>query len=81
MIPQAVVRGVSISELVAQRFPKRIPTLTLIPPSGCNGSLDIGVGGPEVPKARPGIGLDPPSWLQGGPISEVVQWFPKAVRH
>ena len=58
LIPQAVARGGLISELVAQRFPKRIPTLTLTPPCGCKGSLDIGAGGPEVPKAHSNIALD-----------------------
>ncbi len=55
-----------------QRSPKRIPTLPLIPPSGCRG-LDIGVGGPEVPKAHPGIGVDPPSGCRG---SQYRRWWP-----
>ena len=50
-----------ISELEAQRFTKRIAALALIPSSGFKASLDIGVGGPEVPKAHCSIGIDSPS--------------------
>ncbi len=48
-----------------QRSPKRIPTLPLIPPSGCRG-LDIGVGGPEVTKAHSDIDIVPSGCNESG---------------
>ena len=57
---------------------KRVPTLALIPPSGCKGSLDIGAGGPEVLKAHPDIDLDSPK-ASGGSIIGGGPSFPKHI--